>query len=69
VFASAQRIWVLEQPDQIVEYDPQSFARKTSHEIPKDALQYPQDLQISKAGQMLFLRPVWALFLFAAQCG
>lgn len=55
VFASAQRIWVLEQPDQIVEYDPQSFARKTSHEIPKDVLQYPQDLQISKAGQMLFL--------------
>jgi len=55
VFASAQRIWLLEQPDQIVEYDPQSFARKTSHEIPKDVLQYPQDLQINKAGQMLFL--------------
>ena len=56
VIGSAQttRLWVLEAPDQIVEYDPASFARKSAHPVPKQAFQFPQDLQINRLGQMLF---------------
>ena len=52
--AQTARLWVLEAPDQIVEYDPANFARKGAHPVPKQAFQSPQDLQINRLGQMLF---------------
>jgi hypothetical protein len=52
--AQGPRLWVLEAPDQIVEYDPASFTRKNAHPVPKQAFLFPQDLQISRGGQMLF---------------
>jgi hypothetical protein len=56
--ASAQtgkRFWVLQEPDGIVEYDPSTFARRSSHQVPAQVFQSPQDLQINGRGQMLFL--------------
>jgi hypothetical protein len=53
--AQGPRLWVLETPDQIVEYDPATFARTGAHPVPKAAFQFPEDLQINRAGQMLFM--------------
>lgn len=52
----AKRLWVLQEPDAIVEYDPSTFVRKSSHQVPADSFQSPQDLQINGKGQMLFLQ-------------
>ncbi len=52
---SGKRLWVLQEPDGIVEYDPSTFVLRSSHQIPKEIFQSPQDLQINRQGQMLFL--------------
>jgi hypothetical protein len=52
---TSRRLWVLEQPDRIVEYDPLSFVQRSSHAVSREVFQSPQDLQINHAGQMLFL--------------
>lgn len=52
---SAKRLWVLQAPNRIVEYDPSTFVLRSSREVPADIFQSPQDLQINGQGQMLFL--------------
>jgi hypothetical protein len=50
-----KRLWVLQEPDGIAEYDPGTFAQRSSHQVPAEVFQSPQDLQINGKGQMLFL--------------
>ena len=50
-----KRLWVLQEPDGIVEYDSGTFALRSSHKVPAEVFQSPQDLQINGKGQMLFL--------------
>jgi hypothetical protein len=52
---SGNRLWVLQEPNRIVEYDPSSFVLRSSHQVPAAILESPQDLQINGKGQMLFL--------------
>lgn len=50
-----KRLWVLQKPGTIVEYDPATFAPKQTREVPPEIFKSPQDLQINQNGQMLFL--------------
>ena len=53
-FAQSQRLWVLSQPDMVVEYDPGTFAPKQSTKVPSEILKAPKILQINHKGQMLY---------------
>jgi hypothetical protein len=53
-FAQSQRLWVLSQPDMVVEYDPGTFAPKQSTKVPSEVLKAPKILQINHKGQMLY---------------
>jgi len=50
-----KRLWVLQEPDAIVEYDPATFASRQTQKIPPEIFKSPQDLQMNRKGQMLFL--------------
>ena len=50
-----KRLWVLQEPNEIVEYDPNTLVLRSSHQVPTEVFQSPQDLQINGKGQMLFL--------------
>jgi len=52
--AQSRRVWVLKQPDSIVEYDPTTFAPKHTIKIPEEILKAARILQINRQGQMLF---------------
>ena len=52
--AQNRRLWVLTQPDSIVEYDPATFAPKRTVKIPAEILKIPRILEINHTGQMLF---------------
>lgn len=52
--AQKQRIWVLTEPNSVVEYDPATFARKQSVTVPNEALRAPRIFQINRQGQMLY---------------
>ena len=52
--AQKQRIWVLTEPNSIVEYDPATFARKQSVTVPNEALKASRIFQINRQGQMLY---------------
>ena len=52
--AQDRRLWVLKQPDSIVEYDPATFAPKHTIKIPEEILRSARILQIDNKGQMLF---------------
>jgi len=52
--AQGRRLWVLEEPDSIVEYDPATFAPKPAIKVPEDVLKAARILQINHRGQMLF---------------
>jgi hypothetical protein len=52
---SARRLWVLREPDEIVEYDAVSFAPKGRIRVPSAAIQNPERLSINGRGQMLFV--------------
>jgi len=54
---AGKRLWVLQAPDQIVEYDLHTFAPKLSLKLPPEALQHPENLLINHQGQMLFSFP------------
>ena len=53
-FAQNRRIWVLKEPDSIVEYDTATFAAKQTQKVPEDVLKAARILQINGKGQMLF---------------
>lgn len=52
--AQGRRLWVLKEPDSIVEYDPTTFASKGTGKVPPDVLKAARILQINRKGQMLF---------------
>jgi hypothetical protein len=52
--AQGRRLWVLQEPDSMVEYDTATFAPKQSSKVPEDVLKAARILQINRAGQMLF---------------
>jgi hypothetical protein len=54
VFGQSRRIWVLKEPDSIVEYDPATFAARQTQKVPEDILKAARILQINGKGQMLF---------------
>ena len=53
-FGQSRRIWVLKEPDSIVEYDPATFAARQTQKVPEDVLKAARILQINAKGQMLF---------------
>src|SRR5215467_3073618 len=54
VLGQSRRVWVLKEPDSIVEYDPSTFAAKGTGKVPPDVLKAARILQINPKGQMLF---------------
>ena len=52
--AQSQRLWLLTEPNSIVEYDPSTFAAKQSVTVPSEVLKAARILQINRKGQMLF---------------
>jgi len=50
-----KRLWVLQEPDAVVEYDPATFVLRQVQKIPPEIFKSPQDLQMNRKGQMLFL--------------
>jgi hypothetical protein len=50
-----KRLWVLQEPNAVVEYDPATFAPRQTQKIPHEIFKSPQDLQMNRKGQMLFL--------------
>src|ERR1700746_4121541 len=52
--AQSRRLWVLKEPDSIVEYDPSTFAAKGTVKVPPEVLKAARILQINHKGQMLF---------------
>jgi hypothetical protein len=53
-FGQARRVWVLKEPDSIVEYDPATFVVKQTQKVREDVLKAARILQINGKGQMLF---------------
>jgi hypothetical protein len=58
LLAQGTRLWVLRAPGEIVEYDPATFAVKQTVKIPAEAVQSPENVSVSRAGQILFVTPV-----------
>ncbi|HEX7548991.1 MAG TPA: hypothetical protein VF579_00280, partial [Candidatus Methylomirabilis sp.] len=54
---SPKQLWVLQEPDQIVEYDIITFAARRTLTVPRRLLEHPEYLSINATGQMLFLPP------------
>ena len=54
VLGQSRRVWVLKEPDSIVEYDPTTFVAKQTQKVPEDVLKAARILQINAKGQMLF---------------
>jgi hypothetical protein len=54
---SPKQLWVLQEPDQIVEYDIITFAARRTLTVPRRLLEHPEYLSINATGQMVFLPP------------
>ena len=52
--AQNRRLWVLKEPNSIVEYDPSTFAPKQTFTLPAEAVRAPGVLKVNENGQMLF---------------
>jgi hypothetical protein len=52
--AQSQRLWVLNEPNAIVEFDPATFAPKQSVSVPNEVLKAARILQINRKAQMLY---------------
>ncbi|MCX6542794.1 MAG: hypothetical protein NTV05_00060 [Acidobacteria bacterium] len=52
---SPKQLWVLQGPDQIVEYDAITFASRRTLTVPRRLIEHPEYLSINATGQMLFL--------------
>lgn len=53
--AQEKRLWVLHPPDDMTEYDVQTFAPKQHVKPPAEAVTSPQGLSVNHEGQMLFV--------------
>ena len=54
---SPKQLWVLQAPDEIVEYDVTTFAVRRTLKVPLRLAEHPEFLSINSKGQMLFLPP------------
>jgi hypothetical protein len=54
---SPKHLWMLQEPDQIVEYDTITFAVLRTLPVPRRLLEHPEYLSVNATGQMLFLPP------------
>lgn len=54
---SPARLWILQVPDQIVEYDVATLVARRSVTVPRRLLEHPEYLSVNAAGQMMFLPP------------
>lgn len=54
---SPKQLWVLQEPDEIVEYDVTTFAARRTLKVPRRLLEHPEYLSINAKGQMVFLPP------------
>jgi len=60
---SPKRLWVLQEPDAITEYDVITFAARQTVKVPRRLVEHPEYLSINARGQMVFLPPAgthWA---------
>jgi hypothetical protein len=55
---TGRRLWVLEPPDTIVEYDPATFQQINTQKIPPQVLKNPDHFFVNRKGQMLFVPDV-----------
>jgi len=58
LLGQGKRLWVLQPPGEMVEYDPATFAIKQKVQVPPEALQSPEKLRVNRVGQILFVTPV-----------
>jgi hypothetical protein len=58
LLAQTKRLWVLRSPDEMVEYDPATFAVKQTVRIPAAALQSPATISVNRLGQILYASAV-----------
>src|SRR5450759_1824821 len=54
---SPKQLWVLQEPDEIVEYDVTKFAARRTMKVPRRLVEHPEYLSINTKGQMVFLPP------------
>ena len=54
---SPKQLWVLEEPDEIVEYDVTRLAARRTMKVPRRLVEHPEYLSINSKGQMVFLPP------------
>ncbi len=52
---SPKQLWVLQEPDEIVEYDVTTFAVRHTMKVPRRLVEHPEYLSINAKGQMVFL--------------
>jgi len=52
---SPKQLWVLQEPDQIVEYDVTTFVVRRTMTVPRRLVEHPEYLSINAKGQMVFL--------------
>lgn len=52
--AQGPRLWVLSEPNSVIEYDPVTFARKGSVTVPDEVAKAARIFQINRKGQMLY---------------
>ena len=55
---AAKQLWVLQEPDRIVEYDPSTFVARRTVTVPRRVLEHPEFLSVNARGQLLFLPPL-----------
>ncbi len=54
---SPKQLWVVQVPDEIVEYDVTKFAVRRTLKVPRRLIEHPEYLSINAKGQMVFLPP------------
>ncbi len=54
---SPKQLWVLQEPDKIVEYDVTAFAPRRTIKVPRRLAEHPEYLSINAKGQLVFLPP------------
>jgi len=54
---SPKVLWVIQEPDEIVEYDVTTFAARRTLKVPLRLAEHPEFLSINAKGQMVFLPP------------
>jgi hypothetical protein len=58
LFGQTKRLWVLQGPGEMVEYDSATFALKQKVKVPTEAVKSPAAMEVTQAGQILFAPPI-----------